>query len=166
MQWLITIINRIDHCFPSVCSSRNNFQQKKVQWNLPVIIFGLCICLSYTRLAKRALIILRPPSPKSPVASPSAFKSVEGSDEDVDVIENENANLDAEYLHTNGNVSPVASPSAFKSVEGSDEDVDVIENENANLDAEYLHTNGNVEIVDIKNVGNGIKMKEIRFSQD
>nr|GEZ21111.1 glycerol-3-phosphate dehydrogenase SDP6, mitochondrial [Tanacetum cinerariifolium] len=85
----------------TITHGRNNFQQKKVQWNLSVIIYGLCISLSYTRLAKRALLILRPTSPKSPVASTSAFESVEGSDEDVDVIENENANLDAGYLHTN-----------------------------------------------------------------
>ncbi|GJZ44069.1 AMP deaminase [Tanacetum coccineum] len=61
---------------------------------------------SHTGLAKRASLILRPTSPKSPVASASAFESVEGSDEDVDVIENENANLDAGYLHTNGNAGP------------------------------------------------------------
>ena len=48
-------------------------------------------------------LILRPTSPKSPVARASAFESVEVSDEDVDVNENKNANLDAGYLHTNGN---------------------------------------------------------------
>lgn len=58
---------------------------------------------SHAGLAKRASLILRPTSPKSPVASASAFESVEGSDEDVDVNENENANLDAGYLNTNGN---------------------------------------------------------------
>nr|GEW10901.1 AMP deaminase [Tanacetum cinerariifolium] len=61
---------------------------------------------SHTGLAKRASLVLRPTSPKSPVASASAFESVEGSDDDVDVNENENANLDAGYLHTNGNAGP------------------------------------------------------------
>lgn len=48
---------------------------------------------------KRAL---RPTSPKSPVASASAFESVEGSDEEDNMTEN--TKLDAAYLHTNGNV--------------------------------------------------------------
>ncbi|KAL8262353.1 hypothetical protein R6Q59_026402 [Mikania micrantha] len=59
---------------------------------------------SHTGLPKRASLILRPTSPKSPVASASAFESLEGSDEDADVIDN--VNLDATYLHTNGNVGP------------------------------------------------------------
>ncbi|XP_057415177.1 AMP deaminase-like isoform X2 [Lotus japonicus] len=46
--------------------------------------------------------ILRPTSPKSPVASASAFESVEGSD-DEDFI-SESANLDTTYLHSNGDV--------------------------------------------------------------
>ncbi|GJT11435.1 hypothetical protein Tco_0858477 [Tanacetum coccineum] len=84
----------------------NNFQQNKVQWNLTVIISsGLCISLSHTGLVKRSSLILRSTSPKSIVANVNAFESVEGSDEDVDVIENENANLDVGYLHTNGNAS-------------------------------------------------------------
>ncbi|PWA36677.1 transducin family protein / WD-40 repeat family protein [Artemisia annua] len=57
---------------------------------------------SHTGLVNRAS--LRPTSPKSLVASASAFESVEESDEDVYVNENENANLDSGYLHTNGNV--------------------------------------------------------------
>ncbi|MFS7976987.1 putative AMP deaminase [Helianthus anomalus] len=63
---------------------------------------------SHTGLAKRASLILRPTSPKSPVASASAFESVEGSDEDVDVDVdvNDNVNLDATYLNTNGNAGP------------------------------------------------------------
>ncbi|KAL7585658.1 AMP deaminase [Lactuca sativa] len=56
---------------------------------------------SHTGLAKRAGHLLRPTSPKSPVASASAFESVEGSDEDADL--NESINLDPTYLHTNGN---------------------------------------------------------------
>ncbi|XP_061344639.1 AMP deaminase-like [Gastrolobium bilobum] len=51
---------------------------------------------------KRSL--LRPTSPKSPVASASAFESVEGSDDEDDVTEQ--AKLDTTYLHTNGNVGP------------------------------------------------------------
>lgn len=47
---------------------------------------------------KRSL--LRPKSPKSPV--PSAFESVEGSDDEDDL--NENAKLDSTYLHTNGDI--------------------------------------------------------------
>ena len=47
--------------------------------------------------------ILRPISPKSPVASASAFESVEGSDDDDDIAA-DNDKLDTTYLHTNGNV--------------------------------------------------------------
>ncbi|XP_024962270.1 AMP deaminase-like isoform X2 [Cynara cardunculus var. scolymus] len=61
-------------------------------------------CAGHAGLAKRAGHILRPTSPKSPVASASAFESVEGSDEDVDVTDN--VNPDATYLHTNGNAGP------------------------------------------------------------
>ncbi|KAK9073079.1 hypothetical protein SSX86_007401 [Deinandra increscens subsp. villosa] len=59
---------------------------------------------SHTSLARRSSIILRPTSPKSPVASASAFESAEGSDEDADVTDN--VNLDSTYLHTNGNAGP------------------------------------------------------------
>nr|XP_043635920.1 AMP deaminase-like [Erigeron canadensis] len=58
----------------------------------------------HTGLAKRASLILRPTSPKSPVASGSAFEDVEGSDDDVDVTDN--VNPDATYLHTNGDTGP------------------------------------------------------------
>ncbi|KAK7390358.1 hypothetical protein VNO78_25663 [Psophocarpus tetragonolobus] len=51
---------------------------------------------------KRSL--LRPTSPKSPVASGSAFESVEGSDDDNNMTDK--ANLDTTYLHTNGTVGP------------------------------------------------------------
>ncbi|KAF1895649.1 hypothetical protein Lal_00041930 [Lupinus albus] len=44
--------------------------------------------------------ILRAISPKSPVASASAFESVEESDDDMV----DNAEMDTTYLHTNGNV--------------------------------------------------------------
>ncbi|CAL0304424.1 unnamed protein product [Lupinus luteus] len=47
--------------------------------------------------------ILRAVSPKSPVASASAFESVEESDDD-DIASN--AKLDTTYLHTNGDVGP------------------------------------------------------------
>ncbi|KAJ1416237.1 Metal-dependent hydrolase [Sesbania bispinosa] len=49
---------------------------------------------------KRSL--LRPTSPKSPVASGSAFESVEGSDDEDNITDR--AKLDTTYLHTNGNV--------------------------------------------------------------
>ncbi|XP_031102908.1 AMP deaminase [Ipomoea triloba] len=51
---------------------------------------------------KRAGLLLRPTSPKSPVAS--AFESVEESDEEDNMTEN--TKLDTSYLHTNGNVGP------------------------------------------------------------
>uniref|UniRef100_A0A7N0TXH6 AMP deaminase n=1 Tax=Kalanchoe fedtschenkoi TaxID=63787 RepID=A0A7N0TXH6_KALFE len=51
---------------------------------------------------KRTGSLLRPTSPKSPVASASAFESAEGSDDEDNLPDN--ANLDATYLHSNGNV--------------------------------------------------------------
>ncbi|CAJ1948506.1 unnamed protein product [Sphenostylis stenocarpa] len=51
---------------------------------------------------KRSL--LRPTSPKSPVASASAFESVEGSDDEDNMTEKDK--LESEYLHANGNVGP------------------------------------------------------------
>lgn len=48
----------------------------------------------------------RASSPKSPVASASAFESVEGSDED-DALQ-DSSKLDTSYMHSNGNaVSPI-----------------------------------------------------------
>ncbi|XP_049408192.1 AMP deaminase [Solanum stenotomum] len=44
---------------------------------------------------------LRPTSPKSPVASASAFESIEGSDEEDNITGT--TKLDTAYLHTNGN---------------------------------------------------------------
>ncbi|XP_050235657.1 AMP deaminase [Mercurialis annua] len=52
---------------------------------------------------KRSLI--RPTSPKSPVASASAFESMEGSDEEDNLTDN--SKLDTTYLHANGNAGPV-----------------------------------------------------------
>ncbi|KAL5550505.1 hypothetical protein UlMin_000681 [Ulmus minor] len=52
--------------------------------------------------AKRTSSLLRPTSPKSPVASASAFESVEGSDDEDDLTDT--AKMDTTYLHTNGNV--------------------------------------------------------------
>lgn len=49
----------------------------------------------------RAGSFIRPTSPKSPVASASAFESVEGSDDEENITES--AKLDNTYLHTNGN---------------------------------------------------------------
>jgi AMP deaminase len=46
--------------------------------------------------------ILRPTSPKSPVASASAFESVEGSDDEDNLTDRDK--LDTTYLHTSGNV--------------------------------------------------------------
>lgn len=50
---------------------------------------------------KRAGHLIRPTTPKSPVASASAFESVEGSDDD-DITDN--ANLETSYLDANGDV--------------------------------------------------------------
>lgn len=51
--------------------------------------------------AKRAGNLIRPTSPKSPVASASAFESMEGSDDEDNLVDN--TKLDATYLRTNGN---------------------------------------------------------------
>ncbi|XP_044508391.1 AMP deaminase-like [Mangifera indica] len=48
--------------------------------------------------------LIRPTSPKSPVASASAFESGEGSDEEDNITDN--SKLDTSYLHTNGNAGP------------------------------------------------------------
>nr|XP_043635521.1 probable AMP deaminase [Erigeron canadensis] len=56
-------------------------------------------------LAKRASLIVRASSPKSPVVSATAFESVEEeSDEEVDVTDN--ANQSAVHLNTNGSTVP------------------------------------------------------------
>ncbi|KAI3473136.1 hypothetical protein Pfo_029936 [Paulownia fortunei] len=47
--------------------------------------------------------LIRPTSPKSPVASASAFESVEGSDDEENMTDS--AKLDATYHHTNGNAN-------------------------------------------------------------
>ncbi|KAK9986138.1 hypothetical protein SO802_031089 [Lithocarpus litseifolius] len=53
---------------------------------------------------KRTGSLIRPTSPKSPVASASAFESVDGSEDEDDMTDN--AKLDTTYLHTNGNAGP------------------------------------------------------------
>ncbi|CAH9103353.1 unnamed protein product [Cuscuta europaea] len=53
---------------------------------------------------KRAGQLLRSTSPRSPVPSVSAFESVEGSDEEDNLIDN--GKLDTIYLHTNGDAGP------------------------------------------------------------
>ncbi|THF95627.1 hypothetical protein TEA_015237 [Camellia sinensis var. sinensis] len=58
---------------------------------------------SHASSTKRAGHLIRPTSPKSPVASASAFESVEGSDDEDNMTDN--AKLNA-YIHTNGNVVP------------------------------------------------------------
>ncbi|KAK6943157.1 AMP deaminase [Dillenia turbinata] len=60
-------------------------------------------CGGIANSAKRGHLI-RPTSPKSPVASASAFESVEGSDDEDNMTDS--AKLDATYLHTNGDVIP------------------------------------------------------------
>ncbi|KAL8509208.1 hypothetical protein ACS0TY_016404 [Phlomoides rotata] len=51
----------------------------------------------------RAGHLMRPTSPKSPVASASAFESLEGSDDEDNMTDT--AKLDTAYLHTNGNAN-------------------------------------------------------------
>lgn len=53
---------------------------------------------------KRTGSLVRPTSPKSPVASASAFESVDGSEDEDNMTDN--AKLDTTYLHTNGNAGP------------------------------------------------------------
>ncbi|KAL3536537.1 hypothetical protein ACH5RR_004998 [Cinchona calisaya] len=55
----------------------------------------------HTGSTKRAGHLIRPTSPKSPVASASAFESVAGSDDEDNMTDN--ARLDSTYLHANGN---------------------------------------------------------------
>ncbi|KAJ4837674.1 hypothetical protein Tsubulata_013480 [Turnera subulata] len=53
---------------------------------------------------KRTGSFIRPTSPKSPVASASAFESVEGSDDEENLTDS--SKIDTTYLHTNGNAGP------------------------------------------------------------
>ncbi|KAJ0979368.1 hypothetical protein J5N97_014842 [Dioscorea zingiberensis] len=59
---------------------------------------------SRTNPTKRAGHIIKPTSPKSPVASASAFESLEGSDEEDNLPGD--AKLDNTYLHSNCNIGP------------------------------------------------------------
>ncbi|KAK4796450.1 hypothetical protein SAY86_028776 [Trapa natans] len=59
---------------------------------------------SLSTSAKRAGHLIRSTSPKSPVASASAFESVEESDDEDNLTDS--TKLDASYLHTNGNSGP------------------------------------------------------------
>ncbi|GMP51285.1 hypothetical protein CsSME_00017571 [Camellia sinensis var. sinensis] len=52
---------------------------------------------------KRTGHLLKPTSPKSPVASASAFESVEESDDEDNMTDNAKLNT---YIHTNGNAGP------------------------------------------------------------
>lgn len=54
----------------------------------------------HVSVTPRAGHLIRPTSPKSPVASASAFESVEGSDDEDNMTDA--TKLDATYLHTNG----------------------------------------------------------------
>ncbi|GLT89407.1 hypothetical protein SLE2022_073880 [Rubroshorea leprosula] len=53
---------------------------------------------------KRVGSLIHPTSPKSPVASASAFESREESDEEDNITDN--SKLDSSYLHVNGNAGP------------------------------------------------------------
>ncbi|XWS55515.1 hypothetical protein CRYUN_Cryun09bG0006700 [Craigia yunnanensis] len=54
--------------------------------------------------AKRSGSLIQPTSPKSPVASASAFESIEGLDEEDNMTDN--SKIDTTYLHTNRNAGP------------------------------------------------------------
>ncbi|KAK2980025.1 hypothetical protein RJ640_020051 [Escallonia rubra] len=58
---------------------------------------------SHASSTMRAGHLIRPTSPKSPVASASAFESVEGSDDEDNMTDH--SKLDPTYLHTNGNAN-------------------------------------------------------------
>ncbi|KAL7092674.1 hypothetical protein ACP275_12G178300 [Erythranthe tilingii] len=51
----------------------------------------------------RAVHLIRPTSPKSPVGSASAFESIQGSDDEDNMTDN--AMLDTTYIHSNGNAN-------------------------------------------------------------
>ncbi|PSS23834.1 AMP deaminase [Actinidia chinensis var. chinensis] len=55
---------------------------------------------SHVSSTKRPVHLMRPTSPKSPVASASAFESVEGSDDEDNMTDNAKLNT---YIHANGN---------------------------------------------------------------
>ncbi|GMH10214.1 hypothetical protein Nepgr_012055 [Nepenthes gracilis] len=59
---------------------------------------------SHASSASRPAYLIRPASPKSPVASASAFESVEGSDDEDNLTEN--SKLDPAFMHSNGNAGP------------------------------------------------------------
>ncbi|GLT66176.1 hypothetical protein SLA2020_385600 [Shorea laevis] len=71
----------------------------QVEWHLASGKSG-----GHSSSAKRVGGLIRPTSPKSPVASASAFESVEGSDEEDNTTEN--SKLDNSYLHINGIAGP------------------------------------------------------------
>lgn len=54
----------------------------------------------HANATKRSGHLIRPTSPKSPVASASAFESLEGSDDEDNLTDS--TKLDHSYLHTNG----------------------------------------------------------------
>ncbi|XP_071738478.1 probable AMP deaminase [Rutidosis leptorrhynchoides] len=98
--------------YPNKYNSRRSQVSRKTDDSIPVGLPRLQTlhegkATAPTGLSKRASLILRGASPKSPVggSSASAFETVEeeGSDEDVNLNENLNNNSDPTYLHTNGN---------------------------------------------------------------
>lgn len=63
--------------------------------------------------SSRRVGLIRPNSPKSPVASASTFESAEGSDEDA--ATKVNGKLDNGYANTNGNLVSSNHPVAIQS---------------------------------------------------
>lgn len=71
-----------------------------VYLSLLVFIYFVPGRSGHVSVTPRAGHLVRPTSPKSPVASASAFESVEGSDDEDNMTDA--SKLDTTYLHTNG----------------------------------------------------------------
>ncbi|XP_022745837.1 AMP deaminase-like isoform X2 [Durio zibethinus] len=71
---------------------------------LPEVILASGNSGGHATSAKRSGKLIRPTSPKSPVASASAFESIEGSDDEDNMTDN--SKIDTTYLYTNGNAGP------------------------------------------------------------
>ncbi|KAM3382240.1 AMP deaminase [Capsicum galapagoense] len=109
--------------FPDVTTANSVEVEERRNGPLHVdsIPAGLPRLHTLTEGKSRSAHSLRPTSPKSPVASASAFESIEGSDEEDTITDT--AKLDTAYLHTNGDAGAdvngqqiaMASPSMIRS---------------------------------------------------
>lgn len=91
-------------CIPKLQPTSNKFSYPHNLNQLYSVIINISGARSvvHSGSAKRMTHLVRPTSPKSPVASASAYGSLEGSDED-DVLQDD-PKLDTIYLHSNGNI--------------------------------------------------------------